>query len=670
MSTERIFTNEELQQLRGFPEITHADLIKYFRLTPSEMTFLRQFRRPSNVIGVAVQLCTLPWLGFVPDDVTAAPEQAVARLADQLVMPVAELRDYGTRKQARTEHLHLVADYLKWRVINEDGWKELDEMLFSRAMEHESPKDLFKVACEYLMAVKTVRPGVTTLLKHIATAREAGTNATWERVAHLVSPERAEELDALLRYDAGLGSNHLTWLTMPPMQANPAGVKMELAKLDFLRRLDADTLDLSGLPKERRRSLALKGRKLTGQQLERRDGQRRYPMLLTVLVESAIEVLDDSLTLFDQALSGRESFARKKRDEALAERAKAGEGRQQLLNEILEILLDTSVDDENVGTLIRTGIGMERIREAHAVKFDRLPRDHGLLAMLGSSWTYVRQFAPMVLEAIRFSPAVEATEPLVKAVDMLRELNATGARKVPDGAPADFVPAKWEGYLKQAVKDNDTTAHRHYWELCVLLALRDGLRSGDVYVPGSRRYADPSSFLITPEEWETKRFDFCLLTGIPRDADDALPHPLRTRRRQVPHPEIHSRIPTAPSARRPHARRPAPRRRVGGRPRSRTRTPPASRPTDDPGGVRPLLHRLPGTPATTGSPDRGRVREGLLREDLHPRQRTSPVHRGALLRQGAQAVPRRRTTGRSHCPRAQAPWPRLGRADLHRRPSA
>ena len=27
------------------------------------------------------------------------------------------------------------------------------------------------------------------------------------------------------------------------------------------------------------------------------------------------------------------------------------------------------------------------------------------------------------------------------------------------------------------------TAYRHFWELCVLATLRDGLRSGDVYVP-------------------------------------------------------------------------------------------------------------------------------------------------------------------------------------------
>ncbi|MDQ6948254.1 MAG: DUF4158 domain-containing protein, partial [Actinomycetota bacterium] len=29
-------------------------------------------------LGLAVQLCTLPWLGFVPDDVASAPPAAVA----------------------------------------------------------------------------------------------------------------------------------------------------------------------------------------------------------------------------------------------------------------------------------------------------------------------------------------------------------------------------------------------------------------------------------------------------------------------------------------------------------------------------------------------------------------------------------------------------------------
>jgi len=49
----------------------------------------------------------------------------------------------------------------------------------------------------------------------------------------------------------------------------------------------------------------------------------------------------------------------------------------------------------------------------------------------------------------------------------------------------------------------------------VILGLRDGLRSGDVYVPGSRRYADPATYLYTPAQWKPRQTDYCRLVGKP-----------------------------------------------------------------------------------------------------------------------------------------------------------
>jgi len=56
----------------------------------------------------------------------------------------------------------------------------------------------------------------------------------------------------------------------------------------------------------------------------------------------------------------------------------------------------------------------------------------------------------------------------------------------------------------------------------MLFAVRDGLRSGDIYVPGSCRYADPSSYLFTHAQWAGKRSEFCVLTGKASDAVKAL----------------------------------------------------------------------------------------------------------------------------------------------------
>jgi Domain of unknown function (DUF4158) len=77
-------------------------------------------------------VCTLPWLGFVPDDVASAPPAAVARLAEQLRMDPEETRSYGCRAKARTDHLRLAAQYLGWRAPTTLELKELDEFLLAR----------------------------------------------------------------------------------------------------------------------------------------------------------------------------------------------------------------------------------------------------------------------------------------------------------------------------------------------------------------------------------------------------------------------------------------------------------------------------------------------------------------------------------------------------------
>jgi TnpA family transposase len=519
----RVFSDEELARLRSFPEITPNELIRYFTLTPADAAFVDpgHGRGPADRFGLAVQLCTLPWLGFVPDDVAAAPAAAVARLSQQLQIPVGELRHYAQkREQTRTDHLLAAARYLRWRPAKELELKDLDEFLLARAMEHDSPSLLFTLACEHLKSSRVVRLGVVKLLERVATARAEAGRETYSRVAHLLTPKMVPELDGLLQVDAAVRGTRLSWLTTPPVSDSPEAIKAEIGKLGFLRGMDADSVDLSMLPAERRRFLSSVGNRLTAQALLRREPSRRYPILLAVLAQSSTGVLDDVVALFDQAVSAREGRARRKLTSALADRAKSAEERLALLDEMLPVVVDVGVPDEEVGGILR-GLGLERLRSALSTAAPRLPRDHGHLAMMTESYTHLRQFTPQVLETVDFSGGTGAAS-LLEAVRILKTLNEKKARKVPDGAPDDFVPARWRGYLADAVVAGDPVAYRHFWELIVLLGLRDGLRSGDVWVPGSRRYADPASYLFTPAQWQERRIEFCHLVGKPTAAADAL----------------------------------------------------------------------------------------------------------------------------------------------------
>src|SRR6266699_1929781 len=225
----RMFSEDQLEQLRSFPDIGKDDLIRYFTLTPADIAFVDpgHGRGPADRLGLAVQLATLPWLGFVPHEVTAAPPVAVARLADRMGLDPAVLEGYGQRAHTRSDHLRLVADYLSWKTApaGSEAMKELEQFLLDRAMEHDSPTLLFSLAREYLASAKVIRPGAIVLAKMIGTARKGAGDLTAQLVGHLLTGEVRADLDRMLRVDAGLGMTRLEWLNSPARDASASSVK-------------------------------------------------------------------------------------------------------------------------------------------------------------------------------------------------------------------------------------------------------------------------------------------------------------------------------------------------------------------------------------------------------------------------------------------------------------
>ena len=211
------------------------------------------------------------------------------------------------------------------------GWqremKELERFLLDRATEHDSSALLFSLAREYLVSAKVIRPGAIVLAKMIGTARKGAGDLTAQLVGHLLTSEVRADLDRMLLVDAG-GMTRLGWLNSPARDASASSVKTAIDKLTWFRSIDAPQMDLSALPNERRRFLARVARRSTNQGLQRRQ-ERKYPILLAFVAQAAVDQLDEVVALFDQAVSARESRAKSRTEEALAERAKgpgAGKG--------------------------------------------------------------------------------------------------------------------------------------------------------------------------------------------------------------------------------------------------------------------------------------------------------------------------------------------------------
>src|SRR5215510_5426269 len=112
----QLFTEAERARRNRFPDvIAYEDLVTFFTLSERDLRRIPRSRDPHHRLGYALQLCTLRFMGFVPDDLRSAPPDVVACVAHQLSVDPDVRAAYGVRAQTRQDHLLAVQTHLGYR---------------------------------------------------------------------------------------------------------------------------------------------------------------------------------------------------------------------------------------------------------------------------------------------------------------------------------------------------------------------------------------------------------------------------------------------------------------------------------------------------------------------------------------------------------------------------
>ena len=508
-------SDAERERWQGFPgTIPRDDLHAFFLLTDDDKREVRHQRAPHNRLGYALQLCSLRYLGFVPDDLRTIPRQVVTFVAEQLAVDPGGLLSYARRRRTQTDHERLVQIYLRFRRATPLDLHGLQAWLLERALEHDKPALLLQLACEKLHREKIVRPGVTRLERLVATAREQAHDETFRRLAPLLEGERQAFLDGLLEPDATTGQTPLSWLRQEAVSHAASQILVALRKITFLRDAGVHRWDLSSLNPNRAKWLARIGWKSTNQALQRMPPRRRYAVLVAFLHQALLHHTDVAVELFDQCLWCCHVDARQELEEFQKAKARSTSEALRLFRELGRVLLDPRIDDAEVRSAsfarVPEGVLREAIHESQALI---RPRPDDAIDFLARRYPYLRQFVPSFLQTLALR-AQGPDDSVLRAVNIIRELDrSTTRRAVPDNAPITFAGEAWRPYLRAA----EGGLSRRYYELCTLWHLRSALRSGNIWVEQSRRYADPDTYLIRPAQWPAYRPEVIRQTGAPDD---------------------------------------------------------------------------------------------------------------------------------------------------------
>jgi TnpA family transposase len=486
----RVLTLPERASLLAFPT-TDDELIRHYTFSEADLAAIRQRRGPHNRLGFAVQLCYLRHPGFALPPEGEPPVPLLDFVSHQLRLEPGLWPHYAQRSETRREHLAELQAWLNLRTFTLADYRRVLPPLAELAQQTDRGLVLAEALVEQLREQRIILPSIEVIERACGEALSRGTCRVYEALSGPLSELHRLALDALLAVRAGSKNSGLVWLRQPPGPPKPKHILAHLERLKAVRELGLpEELD-SAVHQNRLLKLAREGGQMTAQHLRDLEPIRRYATLVAVLLETRATLIDEAIDLHDRFMATLFSQAKRRNAERFQQSGKAINEKVRLNSRVGRALLDAKQSGQDPFAAIEAILPWEAFTESIA-EAEQLSQseDFDYLALLGESFPQLRRYTPVWLEALSFRAAPAARD-LLAAVEVLKRMNERQARKVTDDAPTSFVRKRWEPWVKTA-----EGLDRRFYELCVLSELRNSLRSGDIWVQGSRQFKDFEAYLL------------------------------------------------------------------------------------------------------------------------------------------------------------------------------
>ena len=374
---------------------------------------------------------------------------------------------------------------------------------------------MLALAEDLLRAAHVVLPAPSTLERLVASVAAGAVQDLFEGIAAGLPGHLRDAIEDLVDVPEGGHRSPLAHLKEPPSAARAPAIAASLARLDLLEGLLGAGLDMAAVAPQLLQHLAQLGRRYDAQALKRFAPPKCHTLVAAFLVEARRALLDQVVTMHDQYMTGldrRSRLAFEDKHRRLRRCARAG---IDTLLATVDMLLDA--DREAPIASLYEDLSEEKLREAAADcrAFARL-EERGLVDELAARYGDLRKYLPTFLR-LPFEAAA-GSEALLAAVEVARKLDAGASEKLLDGAPRHFIPAAW----RKALGPAGSRPRRALWEVALAFAVRDALRSGNLFLAASRRHVSFWNLVMGGRQWAEAKEDAYVRLAVPPRPDDAL----------------------------------------------------------------------------------------------------------------------------------------------------
>lgn len=513
---------------------SHEDLERDWLLNDEERLRIPG-RTARNRLGFAVLLKFFKSEGRFPSAHDEVPPVVVSFVARQLPTAARVFGDFDLNGRSATEFRGAIRDFLGFRLPAEDdtkglaAWIEQHILGDESAIEHLVPK-----AKQWYREQRIELPSEGAIERALRSAVSHFEDSFCARIAGCLDSTSQEAIDELLRFDAGVVESdpefasdakpRPTAIDFNQLKTDPGrpGLESVLREVEKIRRIDALRLppDLfSGVPAKRLLTYRQQAASALPSALRGLIPNSRYTLVAAFCWQRRREILDGLVELLIQIVHRIGVKADRRVEKELLEDFKKVRGKAALLYKMAETAIENP--DGVIQDVLYPVVGVQTLKDIIKEFKATGPAYRKVVhtIMRASYSSHYRRMLPPILDALPFRSNNAAHRPLIEALELLHQYRDSRAQYFPQNehVPIDGVVApKWIEIVLEADKNEVDRVNRINYEICVLQALREGLRSKEIWVEGSDRFRNPDEDL--PGDFDEKREDYYAALNLPAGA--------------------------------------------------------------------------------------------------------------------------------------------------------
>ena len=511
MAKRKLLKEQDRRKLFDIP-VDEDSLIRHYSLSPADRLEVELRRRDHNRLGFAIQLCLMRYPGRVLGAEEAPPRAMLKYVADQIGADQASFALYSRREETRRDHAARLLVYLDIKSATaEDRRAALLAAVQAATMSDDGAAIVSSIVATFRER-GSLLPAVDTIERIGLAGRAIARRRAERNLIEDISLGTLQSLDRLLDVDPSIGKTRFHWLRSAPEAPGASNLVGLTERIAFLRKLEIDPKLQMRISSGRWDQMIREGNATPAWLASDFNSSRRHALIVAQVIKLAQKLTDDAVTMFIKLMGRLFSQANnRKKQRHMDCRPDTAKALRMFLDTITA-LQSANEYGRNALEVLDQKVGWHRLLRMKP-ELESMVEDNEAspLVVAGEQYATVSKFAGAFLRAFTFQSG-RRHDPLLAAISLLKRMYAEKRRTLPERVPVTHLSQTDRRLIFEQGKPD-----RRLYEIATLAALRDRLRSADIWVDGSRSFRPIDEHLMPRSTFDAMKEENRLGLGVQGD---------------------------------------------------------------------------------------------------------------------------------------------------------